>query len=132
MSDIQAGIEGLRALRAFIATEPALSAFVPAAEAVVSQAETIGRGDLDIEKFSADGSIPIDRNVPRIASIELAMELRKAIEAVPPFYEEGNQQLNRAYAILLGNLYLGIFCAVFQQYPEILPFGKASRVRLGR
>lgn len=121
MADIHDAIEILKSLRELVVTEPALSAFIPAVDAVLSQAEAIARGDRDIPLFDAKGSVPIGRSVPKIPTVDLATALRTTFDRLPSIDTQGDERLTRAYATLLRNAHVSILHAIFQQYPEILP-----------
>jgi hypothetical protein len=121
MSDIHDVIQILEALRKLVGDEPALSAFIPAADAVLNQANALAKGDRDIPMFDAAGSVPMGRNVPTIPTRDLAIALRKTFDDLPTIETGGDERLTRAYARLLRNAHVSILHAVFKQYPDILP-----------
>jgi hypothetical protein len=121
MSDIQDVIQILEALRKVVGDEPALSAFIPAADAILDQASAIARGERDIPLFEAAGSVLVGRNVPTIPTRDLAIALRKTFDDLPMIETGGDERLTLAYARLLGNAHLSILHGIFKQYPDILP-----------
>jgi hypothetical protein len=123
MSDIHDVIGILKSLRSLVGAEPGLSPFIPAADAVLRQAEAISRGELDVPLFKATDSVPMGRNVPSIPTEELARALRVTFDELPSIDDGGDPQLARAYATLLRNAHVSILHAIFKQYPEILPKG---------
>jgi hypothetical protein len=123
MSDIYDVIDILSALRDLVGTEPGLSSFIPAADAVLEQAEAIARGEVDIPLLRITDNVPIGRNVPNIPTQDLARALRVTFDKLPSIDDKGDRQLAKAYATLLRNAEVSILHAIFTQYPEILPKG---------
>jgi hypothetical protein len=116
-------IDILQALCDLTRAEPGLSAFRPAADAVLAQAEGIARGELDVPLFKAGGAVPVGRDVPIIPSQDLARALRVTFDRLPSIDTKGDERLARAYATLLRNAHVSILHAIFKQFPEILPKG---------
>jgi hypothetical protein len=119
MSDIHDVIQILESLQRLVTNEPALSPFIPAADALLNQAAAIERGDRDIPLFPSSDGVPIGKNVPPIPTKDLAIAIRATFDALPSI--EGDAQLSRAYARLLRNAHVSVLHGIFQQYPEILP-----------
>jgi hypothetical protein len=121
MSDIHDVIDILSALRQLVVAESALAGFIPAADALLEHARTIADGSRVILLFDGSNGVPINKQVPRIPTRELAIALRATFDQLPTIAGDDDPQLKMAYAALLRNAHASILSAIFQQYPEVLP-----------
>jgi hypothetical protein len=107
-------LEVFAKLREFIAAEPRLASFLPAADELHKQAQAFAQGTTRIPPLTLQSSDAMpDRDSAR--AIVLIMSKLPALDG------DETTDLARAYATLLGNLADGITVAIYKSYPEVVP-----------
>jgi hypothetical protein len=121
MMDLHEMYERFSELRIFVASEPRLAAFAPAAHELQRQAASIVTGERAVPPFQDEGEIPIGRNVPLLSDEDVARALLKELAKIPSFEPDEDPLLALAYGTLLRNVTVSMMRAIFAQYPHIVP-----------
>jgi hypothetical protein len=106
-------------LRAYVASEPQLSEFLPAAVELEAQARQLAKGETDVPPLNAvpAASMPSKYFAERI--IEM---ISRSPAAGHDFDDEAKLGLGR----LLENLVIGVTGTIFSDFPEVVPREKAQ------